>query len=637
MRTVLGCLCGERNIAVKYELRPYQLDAIQDLRDRIASGMRAPICVAPTGAGKTLLEAELVRAHLSKSADNRVLVIAHRRELISQIASTLLRHDVTDIGIIMPGAQPRPSARVQVASTQTLRARKHLPPATLVIADEAHHYTSDDWSLIIQHYDAVLRVGFTATPCRSDGRGMSPSFDSMVIVSTIKELTATGYLVPCRVIACDPLSKGELSHSPVDAYLAHANGMRTVVFADFVSNAEKFRDEFLAAGIPAEVIHGKLKDDERKRALAGHAAGAVLINCMVLTEGWDSPQTTCCILARGCGSVGTYLQIVGRVLRPYPGKEEALLIDLTGRSYDKHGPPDADRIYALKGKGIRRKGEGEDDLYCPVCGGSIEPPPNSWPCEGCGYEKQGQVEAPTYTGDQLTERYAAKRQEDDSKRIETLSRWIAEARDKGHKPGAAISKYTAVYKGAPPAHVLSAAGELARDKKCVRCVGCERVVAKTYGGDMCWQCAQKKSDESAVAVLTEEEDRRARKRALKAERYKNDPEMRAKKIARELKRQSTPEYKAKRKAMHAERRKSASFIEMLRARAAKRRNSPDYKEKQRERDAKHKKNPEYKEKERERSAKRRQSPEYKEKNRKRSAELRKRKKEELAQQKKAAE
>lgn len=473
-------------------LRPYQLDAIQQMRDRLASGRLAPLCVSPTGSGKTLIEAELTRLHLEQDPTNRVLLVAHRRELIGQIAKTLLRHGVNDIGEILPGVTQRSRARVQVASTQTLRARNHLPPATMCIFDEAHHYSADDWHELTRGYANAVRVGFTATPMRSDGRGMSPAFDSLVIVSTIKELTALGYLVPCRVIACKPLKRPNMSHSPVDAYLAHAKGMRTVVFADFVVNAEKFAAEFIEKGVPAVVIHGDLDASARRAALHAHENGAVLINCMVLTEGWDSPKTSCCILARGCGSVATYLQIVGRVLRSCSNisKTEALLIDLTGRSFEDHGPPDADRIYSLTGKGIRAKGEIEEEQkYCSVCGQPVEAEPDSWPCSVCGYAPVSQTDAPRYTGDELTERYAGKRSEDDEKRIETLSRWYAEAKARGNRPWAALAKYQAVYGAEPSPAIRVAAEHLARTLACVPCNTCHKVTARTYQGGKCGRCA----------------------------------------------------------------------------------------------------------------------------------------------------
>jgi superfamily II DNA or RNA helicase len=478
-------------------LRPYQLDAIQQLRDRLAAGRKAPLCVAPTGAGKTVIEAEIVRLHLEMDPANRVLIVAHRRELIGQIARTVLRHGITDIGEIIPGVTRRARARVQVASTQTLRARNLDVPATLKIFDECHHYSADDWSELAR--GAAIRVGFTATPMRSDGRGMAPAFDSLVVVSTIKELTALGYLVPCRVIApAKPLHRPNMTHSPVDAYLDHARGMRTVVFADFVANAEKFVAEFREKGVNACIIHGDLSDHERASALTAHAAGAVLVNCMVLTEGWDSPATACCILARGCGSVGTYLQIVGRVLRPLEGKAEALLIDLTGRSFYDHGAPDADRKYSLTGKGIRRSEDIEgEQRYCPVCGQPVEDPPNSWPCAICGHQPEGQIEAPRYTGDELAERYAGKRSEDDEKRIETLARWYAEAKARGNRPWAALAKYITVYGGDPPATIRVQAEALARTLACVTCVECQRVTARTYAGGKCGTCAFGKRKRSA--------------------------------------------------------------------------------------------------------------------------------------------
>ncbi len=476
-------------------LRPYQLDAIQGARDRIAAGRVAPLLCAPTGAGKSAMAAAIIMAHLAIDPSHRVLVIAHRIELVEQMAKTLVRSGVPmiDIGQIMPGVIQRPSARIQVASVQTLRARELYPPATLVVPDEAHHYSSDDWSLLMSAYSKAIRVGFTATPMRSDGRGMSPAFDSLVVVSTIKELTALGYLVPCRVIAPGkPLRKPNMSHSPVDAYLAHANGMRTVVFADFVRNAEKFVAEFRERGVDAVVVHGELGDTDRRAAFAAHARGAVLVNCMVLTEGWDSPETSCCILARGCGSVGTYLQIVGRVLRTAPGKLEALLIDLTGRSFYDHGAPDSGRTYSLTGKGIRSKGEQEELAKpCPVCGQPIEPEPNSWPCAICGHVETGEsrIEAPRYTGDELAERYAGKRSEGDDRRIDTLARWYAEAKARDNRPWAAVAKYTNVYGSAPPEPIRLQAEALARTLACVTCKECQRATARTYQGGKCGRCA----------------------------------------------------------------------------------------------------------------------------------------------------
>ncbi len=469
-------------------LRPYQLEAIQSCRDRIASGRRAPLVVSPTGSGKTIIQCEIVRLHLAAKPINKVLIVAHRRELIGQISGTLLRMGLHDISEVFPGSTYRRHAKVNVASTQTLQARSLYPEATMVVFDEAHHYSSDDWNELTKQYASCIRLGFTATPMRSDGRGMSPAFDSLVVVSTIRQLTASGFLVPCRVIAPDkPLRRPNLACQPVEAYKEHALGRRAVVFAEFVKDAETFKNQFIEAGYNAVVIHGEMSDADRRNALRAHQNGAVLVNCMVLTEGWDSPDTSCCILARGCGSVGTYLQIVGRVLRTAPGKSEALLIDLSGRAFHSHGAPDEDREYSLVGKGIRRREEGEV-RFCPTCG----QPAIEWPCDNCGYDPTGsKVQDPRYTGDELTERYSSKRKEDDGKRTETLARWIAEARARGWKPWSAVAKFTSVYAMVPSSEMVHLATEMSRNKKCSACIKCGKQTSNRYKGGMCGTCAFK--------------------------------------------------------------------------------------------------------------------------------------------------
>ncbi len=466
------------------ELREYQRAAIQAARDKVSSGRVAPLLVAPTGAGKTIIEAAIAKAHVDINVAHRVLLTAHRRELVIQAATTMRRMGL-DVGEIHPAAEPRPDAPIQIASTQTLLARGTFPQGiTLVLFDEAHHYSADDWSLLTKAYPDALRMGFTATPCRSDGRGLSPAFDSLVVVSTIKELTALGYLVPCKVIAPDKaLRSGALASKPVDAYLEHCVGRKTVVFARYVDEAYKFADDFGARGVRAAVVHGGLSDRERGAALDEHRTkGAVLINVQVLTEGWDSPATSACILARGCGSVGTYLQIVGRVLRPSKGKEDAVLVDLSGRAFHAHGPPDEDRIYSLTGKGIR--GRDGDELFCQMCGALVD----EWPCAECGYEPSHAHTPLQYTGDELAERYAAKRAEDAERQTMTLARWFSEAKARGWKEWSAVAKFRHVYGFDAPRAVQLEARELAKTLACVQCTRCQKAVAKTYKSGLCGKC-----------------------------------------------------------------------------------------------------------------------------------------------------
>jgi len=164
-----------------------------------------------------------------------------------------------------------------------------------------------------------------------------------------------------------------------------------------------------------------------------------------------------------------------------------------GRSFYDHGAPDEDRKYSLTGKGIRKKNEDDaEEVYCKVCGQPVEAPPNSWPCGVCGYEPEGKVEAPRYTGDELAERYAVKRGEDNEKRIETLSRWFAEARSRmkgGQYVWAAIAKYRAVYGSAPTQEIRFQAEQLSKTLACVECTQCHVATARTYARGLCGKCA----------------------------------------------------------------------------------------------------------------------------------------------------
>ena len=361
--------------AVVRPLRPYQARAIHDAREAVRAGARAVLIVAPTGAGKTRIGVEVCRGALERGG--RVLWLAHRAELLRQARDRLLDEGVPRVGIVAPWAREDDAsdAPVMVASVQTLVARGKrggaLPDATVVVLDEAHHYAADDWGRVATHYAACSRVGLTATPERADGRPMGDLFDALVPVAQVSELQRLGVLVPCRVYAPAKPQKG-LASTPVDAYERHTPGELAFVFAANVAHAEAVAAEFLARGITAAVVHGAMRPSVRECLLADFRSGAirVLVNVYALTEGVDVPQASSCILARGCGSAGQYLQMVGRILRSAPNKGHATLVDLTGVVH-LHGLPDEDRRYSLTGEAIARSsGEAAPVvLSCLVCGG----------------------------------------------------------------------------------------------------------------------------------------------------------------------------------------------------------------------------------------------------------------------------
>lgn len=430
-------------------LRPYQVDAVRSVRAKMQEGARRVVLVCPTGGGKTCIGATVCGMAVSRSS--RVLWLAHRTELIGQACRTL--HETgLDVGAISASSDwpADSSAPVQVASIQTLLARDYRPIADLLIWDECHHASesAEEWVSLLEAYPNARVIGLTATPERGDGSGLGPMFDGLVVGVTVRQLTEDGFLVPCEVIRPERwlregrVSGNPLSQPPVDAYAAHCPGQQAILFASSIEEADRYALELCVRGIRAVSISERTPRQARIDALAAFRAGAVrvLTNVYVLTEGTDLPMASVCILARGASTIGIFLQMVGRVLRPAPGKTHATLLDLQGVSH-LHGMPEDDRVFSLQGRAIMRAG-----TSCKVCSSPLE----TYPCLTCGYEpdvNERDVSQTTITNDPLV-KYARKIAEGPEQRWETLCRWIAAAKAKGWNPRSVLHKWKAVY-GAP--------------------------------------------------------------------------------------------------------------------------------------------------------------------------------------------
>ena len=310
------------------ELRPYQHDVIAEFHRTVAAGHKRIIQVAPTGAGKTIIGADIVNAVLRAKLDAAVLVLAHRREIITQTCTKLLKAGISH-GVIQAGCRPRPLERVQVASIQTLwvramhRGSMDLPPAALVWVDECQHAPAKTYRKIIAAYPDAIVLGTTATPCRGNGRGLGEIFQHMIETPQVAELIRQGYLVGTRVYApvdVDPILRGvrtvagDYVESQLDERMNcdalvgdivthwHKFGERrkTIAFAVSVAHSIHIRDEFIKSGVRAEHIGGATPKLERDATLARLERGEIdlVANCMVLTEGWDMPAIGICRSAR---------------------------------------------------------------------------------------------------------------------------------------------------------------------------------------------------------------------------------------------------------------------------------------------------------------------------------------------------
>lgn len=341
--------------------RPYQLDAIEALRQGWATGSTRLAVVLPTGAGKTVVFSHLVHQMLDSLGGRRALVIAHREELIEQAASKLLAVDpMLRVGIVKAQRDDHADADVIVASVQTLavaKRREAIKDIGLIIVDECHHAAARTYMDVLRHFgawDGVPVAGFTATMTRTDG-GLAEVWQDVVFRLDILDMISDNYLCDVRgkAITVDTLDlnkvktrggdlvDGQLGKALEDsgaidaiakAYVDHASDRAGVVFTPTVATAQAAAAALTAVGITAAPVWGAMSKDERRSTLARYAAGdvQVLTNCMVLTEGFDAPHTSCIVVARPTKSPGLYVQMVGRGLRPSPGKRDALLLDVMG-------------------------------------------------------------------------------------------------------------------------------------------------------------------------------------------------------------------------------------------------------------------------------------------------------------------
>ena len=429
--------------AVRLEdsLRDYQRDAIAKARREMAAGRRRVVLVLPTGAGKTRTASAIVQSAIAKGT--RVLWLAHRTELVDQAAETLGGFGL-EVGVVAASSRRRaaPDALVQVASVQTLVARDgHRPPAGLIVWDEAHHASdaAECWAGLLDAYPGVAMIGLTATPERGDGAGLAPLFNGLVVGATVRQLTEAGHLVPCEVIRpASELEPGQIAQDPVTAYRDHAGGRQAILFARTVEEAARYAAALQAAGTRAECVTAQTPPADRGAALTLFRRGVVrvLCNVYVLTEGTDLPCAEVCILARGAGSAGIYVQMVGRVLRPAPGKRGALLIDLRGVSH-RHGAPEEERLYSLEGRGMRLA----VTARCRVCQQEL---PGGYPCE-CGYAPTAGDAAETEVVGVPLVKFARMIAQGPQQRQETLERWVRRALDAGHRPASVRHRWRAVY------------------------------------------------------------------------------------------------------------------------------------------------------------------------------------------------
>ena len=333
------------------ELRPYQNEANDRIQEEWASGVKKTLLVLPTGLGKTVTFSDLTKKLVSKG--ERVLIMAHRGELLDQAADKLFK--VTGLKTAVEKADQTAKNSfysVTVGSVQTLMREKRLqdfPPDyyDTIIVDEAHHVLASSYQKVLDYFGEAKVLGVTATADRTDKQNLGQFFESLAYEYSLTEAIKNKYLSPMKALTIPlkidlsgvSMAAGDFKASEVgsalDPYLyqiademvKYCKDRKTVVFLPLVATSKKFRDILNEKGFRAAEVNGESKD--RAEVLTDFDNGKynVLCNSMLLTEGWDSPEVDCVIMLRPTKSRPLYVQCIGRGLRLAEGKEDCLILD----------------------------------------------------------------------------------------------------------------------------------------------------------------------------------------------------------------------------------------------------------------------------------------------------------------------
>jgi len=388
------------------------------------------LAVAPTGAGKTIMLSAIL-GELFKSDARKACVLAHRDELTVQNQSKFSRVNPHLSTGVYNATVKTWNGAVTFAMVQTLSRENNLdgmPALDALVVDEAHHARADSYLRVIDRArkanPALKLLGMTATPNRGDKLGLRPIFSNVADQITVKELIASGHLVPPRTFVMNVGVQEDLKNvrktaldydmnavasimntRPInDAVVQHwkekAGDRKTVVFCSTVEHARDVCDSFNRAGIAAVMVYGDMSDGDRQNALAAFTAddAQVVVNVAVLTEGWDYPPTSCIILLRPSSYKSTMIQMIGRGLRTvdpdeFPGmvKKDCIVLDF-GTSSLIHGTLEQDAdLEDHHQDGVAPYKE------CPQCEASV--PLAVKECPLCGHVWESEAGAPAASGD----------------------------------------------------------------------------------------------------------------------------------------------------------------------------------------------------------------------------------------------
>ncbi len=339
------------------ELRPYQNEAVASVESEFSRGVRSTLIVLATGCGKTIVFSHLAAREVRRGG--RVLILAHRGELLQQAIAKL--RSATGIEAGLEKAEETSAVAwdeipytVVVGSVQSMKSQKRLArfspdEFTLIVIDECHHALTGTYRAVIDHFPKARLLGVTATPDRGDLRSLSEVFETIAYEYSIVDAIKGGWLspifvqtVPLRIdLSQVAVQSGDFQAaslgSALDPYLRQicreikerCHDRKTIVFTPLIATSRKMLSIFMETGVSnVREVNGESPDRaETLQWFADADAGCVLLNSMLLTEGYDEPSVDCIVVLRATNVRALFVQMVGRGTRLSPGKANLLLLD----------------------------------------------------------------------------------------------------------------------------------------------------------------------------------------------------------------------------------------------------------------------------------------------------------------------
>ena len=370
-------------------LWPFQADIFERTRQALRRVRRVGI-VMPTGSGKTAVAGALAlraRDRLAETTGN-ALFLVHRRELLEQTRRTFDAIGLGDeTGLIAAGKAPKHWQPIQISSIPTIVRRlekmTHLDPR-IIFVDEGHHATAATWARVVNRWPRALCVFLTATPMRSDDKGLGDMIDELVTGPQISDL-APEYLAPVDTYAVDPefqcrarTLKAQAAYQTaavvgktVETWARLAGDKKTLFFAVDIAHSRRIVEQLRERGVSAAHVDYKTPDSERDAMFRRMRSGGIqcVSNQSLFTEGTDWPECECVVLARFTGSFPLYRQMNGRMMRRKKNGGRGTLIDMAGNIH-VHGLPDDDVEWELEYGADKkeRKARASNVRVCENCG-----------------------------------------------------------------------------------------------------------------------------------------------------------------------------------------------------------------------------------------------------------------------------